>query len=121
MAFKEHLKRVVDGSQGALLCTLMGHDGIAVDTYETESSIEQDISTSTIELTALLGQVRSAAAGLKSGPLKELVVGGQQLMAVVRPLTDEYFLALFMDAKGNTGKGRYLMRVVAPALVAELA
>ena len=120
MAFKEHLKRVVDGSQGALLCTLMGHDGIAVDTYETDASVEQDISTSTIELTALIRQVRSAAGGLKSGPLKELVVGGQQLMAIVRPLTDDYFLALFMDASGNTGKGRYLMRLVAPNLVQEL-
>jgi predicted regulator of Ras-like GTPase activity (Roadblock/LC7/MglB family) len=121
MAFKEHLKRAVTETPGALMCTLMGNDGIAVDTFETERSVEEDIATSTIELTSLLGQVRASTGGLKSGSLKELVVGGQQLMAIVRPLTDDYFLALLMDAQGNTGKARYLLRVISPRLVEELA
>ena len=121
MSFKEHLKRAVTETPGALMCTLMGKDGIAVDTFETDTSVERDVATSTIELTSLIAQVHASTAGLKSGALKELVVGGQEMMAIVRPLTDEYFLALLMDSDGNAGKGRYLLRVIAPRLVEELA
>lgn len=120
MGFKDQLKRAVNETPGALLCTLMGNDGIAIDTYETESSVEREITNATVELTSLLAQVRASTQGLKSGTLKELMVGGQDLMALVRPLTDEYFIALLMEAHGNTGKARYLMRVISPHLVAEL-
>ncbi|MEW5848489.1 MAG: hypothetical protein AB2A00_06725 [Myxococcota bacterium] len=121
MAFKEHLERAVSEVPGALLCTLMGHDGIAIETYETESSVEREVMNSTVELTGLLNQVRQSTAGLKSGNLKELVVEGHELTAIVRPVTDEYFVALLMEPHGNFGKGRYLLRVISPRLVAELA
>jgi len=121
MGFKDHLRRAVEEVPGALLCTLMGHDGIAIDTYETDGSIEREIQNSTIELTSLLGQVRQSTQGLRSGQLKELIVGGQDLYAIVRPVTDEYFLALFMESQGNQGKGRYVLRAISPRLVEELA
>lgn len=120
MGFKEHLKRAVDDVPGAMLCTLMGHDGIAIDTYETDLAIERDVSTSTVELTSLLAQVRQSTQGLKSGNLTELVVGGQDLCAIVRPVTDEYFLALFLASGANQGKGRYVLRAISPRLVEEL-
>lgn len=120
MGFKDHLKRAVEEVPGALLCTLMGHDGIAIDTFETDGSVERDIQTSTVELTSLLSQVRASTQGLRSGNLRELVVGGQELCAIVRPVTDEYFLALFMESSGNQGKGRYVLRAITPRLVEEL-
>jgi predicted regulator of Ras-like GTPase activity (Roadblock/LC7/MglB family) len=121
MDFKEHLRRAVDQTPGALLCTLMGNDGIAIDTYETERSVERDILTATVELTGLMTQVRQSTQGLKSGDLRELTVAGDTLTAIVRPVTPEYFLALVVDADGWAGKGRHLLRVIAPKLVSELS
>ena len=120
MGFKEHLKRAVDDVPGALLCTLMGHDGLAIDTYQTERSVEKDIMTSTVELTGLMTQVRQSAQGLRSGDLLELTLCGADLTAVVRTVTPEYFLALVVDPQGWAGKGRYLLRVLAPKLAPEL-
>ena len=39
---------------------------------------------------------------------------------MLRPLTDEYFVAVSLKPGGNTGKGRYLLRIVGPQLIAEL-
>jgi hypothetical protein len=39
---------------------------------------------------------------------------------VIRLLSHDYFLALALAPEGNYGKGRYLMRVVAPKLQQEL-
>jgi hypothetical protein len=58
-----------------------GHDGIAIDTYETERSVEKDIMTSTVELTGLMTQVRQSAQGLRSGDLLELTLCGAELTA----------------------------------------
>lgn len=121
MGFREHLSRAVDDVPGAILCTLMGQDGIAIDTCETPASQEQDAATSTIELSGLLRQVNQSTSGLRTGKLKELVVEGQDMVAIVRPLTEEYFLALLMQPSGNLGKGRYVLRVMSPRLLAELS
>lgn len=121
MPFKEHLKRALDEVPGAMLCTLMGNDGIAIDTVETDGAAEQDLVTATIELTGLLAQVRQSVAGLKTGELRELTVTGHDLTAVVRPVTDEYFLAVVLADSGWAGKARYLLRVLTPHMVTELA
>ena len=42
------------------------------------------------------------------------------MVTLIRVLDETYFLALAMEPGGNQGKGRYLMRVSAPKLAAEL-
>ena len=121
MAFKDLLRTAVDQVPGAVLCTLMGRDGIAIDTYEGPALAGRDMAATTVELTSLFNQVRQAASGLNTGPLQELSVAGKDLQAVLRAVTDDYFLALILDARGSSGKGRYLLRVLQPRMVAELA
>jgi predicted regulator of Ras-like GTPase activity (Roadblock/LC7/MglB family) len=120
MSFKEHLRNALDNVPGALLCTLMGKDGIAIDTVETSDSLEKELINATVELAAVMGHVLAASSGLQSGALSELVLGGQELLVIVRPVTDEYFVALLMEPGGNFGKGRYLLRILAPRLQDEL-
>jgi predicted regulator of Ras-like GTPase activity (Roadblock/LC7/MglB family) len=78
-------------------------------------------NSAAIELGAIAGQVRQVAEGLGAGEVREVTVHTGELVTVLRPLTKEYFLALSLKPDGNTGKGRYLMRVVGPKLLAELA
>jgi predicted regulator of Ras-like GTPase activity (Roadblock/LC7/MglB family) len=122
MGFRENLARAVDEVQGAILCTLMGQDGIPVDSFESaEGTADRDVTSTTVELSALLKQAQQSASGLRTGKLKELIIEGDELTAIVRPVTDEYFVALLLLPGGNLGKGRYLLRVIAPRLLAELA
>ena len=121
MGFSELLDRVLTETPGAVAVTLMGFDGIAIETREASEPSTVNTQNAAIELGAIAGQVRTVAEGLNAGDVREVTVHTGELVTVLRPLTKDYFLALSLKPEGNTGKGRYLMRIVAPKLVAELA
>lgn len=97
----------------------MGLDGIAVETY-VRSDSEVDIATIGMEFSFILTQVKKAAEILKVGQLDEISIKAEQLILVIRMLSDDYFVAAALSAQGNFGKCRFLMRVTAPDLIAQL-
>ncbi|MBI4509723.1 MAG: hypothetical protein HY698_08795 [Deltaproteobacteria bacterium] len=117
--FKEPLQKIVDNVEGGIAGLVMGFDGIAVDTYVRERD-KADINTVGMELSFVLTQVRKAAQVLELGAISEFAIKAEKLTIVIRVLSNDYFLALALTPDGNFGKGRYLMRVVAPKLQAEL-
>ena len=120
--FQEHLKRLVDSTDGGLAGLLMGFDGIAVETYAaTNGEPAPDINTIGMEFSFLLTQVKKAAESLELGGLHELTIRTEKLTILMRIVSAEYFVALAVRAEGNFGKGRYLLRVVSPKILAELA
>jgi hypothetical protein len=42
------------------------------------------------------------------------------MVTLIRVLNDTYFLAVTLKPEGNLGKARYLLRVSAPKILAEL-
>ena len=117
--FQENLKRLVADTEGGVAGLLMGFDGIAVDSY-TEPSTGFDITTVGMEFSFVLTQVRKAAEILEVGGLQEIAIRAEKLTIIMHVVSHEYFIALAMRPEGNFGKGRYLLRVVAPKLQAEL-
>lgn len=117
--FKEALKKLVDNVEGGIAGLVMGFDGIAVDSY-TRDGGKMDITTVGMEFSFILGQLRKAAESLEVGGVQEITIKAEQLTLVMRCLNSEYFLGLALAPEGNFGKGRFLMRVVAPRLQAEL-
>ena len=117
--FKEPLQKVVDNVEGGIAGLVMGFDGMAVEAYTREGH-KIDINTVGMEFSFILSQVRKAAEILDVGKLNEVVIKAEKLTLVIRVLNPDYFLALALAPEGNFGKGRYLMRVGAPALQAEL-
>ena len=117
--FREALQKIVDNTEGGLAGLLMGFDGIAVESYSRTGG-DFDIQTVGMEFSFILTQVRKAAEILEVGGVREITIKAEQLTVVIRVLTDEYFVALALEPEGNFGKGRYLLRVVAPKLAAEL-
>jgi predicted regulator of Ras-like GTPase activity (Roadblock/LC7/MglB family) len=117
--FKEPLQKIVDNVEGGIAGLVMGFDGIAVETYTREGH-KIDINTVGMEFSFILTQVRKAAEILDVGQMTEVSIKAEKLTIVIRLLSHDYFLALALTPEGNFGKGRYLMRVVAPRLQAEL-
>lgn len=117
--FKEPLQKIVDGVEGGIAGLVMGFDGIAVDSY-TRHGQPVDINTVGMEFSYILTQVRKAADLLDIGAINEIAIKAEKLTIVIRALSRDYFVALALGPDGNFGKGRYLMRVVAPKLQAEL-
>jgi predicted regulator of Ras-like GTPase activity (Roadblock/LC7/MglB family) len=120
MGFREHIQRIVQSTPGAVACTIMGFDGIAIDTFEVGTG-EVDIPNLLVEYAAAAQQLRRNAAQSPAGGFVEMVVSSQRLSAILRPLTEEYFLGVVLQPNGLTGKARYLMRLASGPIAKELS
>ena len=108
--FRESIEKLLNGIEGAVSCALMGFDGITVDISSKEAAAGgPDIQTA-----------RRTLESVDAGALEEFTLRTDKMTLVVRLLTPEYFLACAILPTGNLGKARYLMRLSAPALRADL-
>ncbi len=120
MSFHEQIQRIVDNTPGALAATIMGFDGIPIDTYEKRPGAI-DVSTLLTEYSSAVQQVRGTAESLGyPGAITEIDVASENLVAVLRQLTPDLFLGVVLERGSLPGKARYLMRVAAPAIMKEL-
>jgi predicted regulator of Ras-like GTPase activity (Roadblock/LC7/MglB family) len=120
MAFLAHLEAVVNQVPGALACSVMGFDGIPVETHQSDDAVEMDLQSSWVEYANMLSQIRGAAEGLRTGAVSEVAVSSERVITLMRLVSPEYFLVLAMKPEGNYGKGRYVLRITAPKVKAEL-
>jgi predicted regulator of Ras-like GTPase activity (Roadblock/LC7/MglB family) len=116
--FREALRNIVENTDGGVAGLIMDSEGISVEAYAKDTS--RDITTLGIEFGVVLGSIRRAAESLEAGQPREVAIATDKMVTLIRTLGDNYFLALALRPEGNLGKGRYLMRTVAPTLLAEL-
>jgi len=124
MSFSEHLKSIVTQVDGAIACSVMGFDGIAVETYQSDTTADAaaglELSNAWVEFANLLSQLKNTAETLKTGKVAELSVNTEKVITLMRMVTPEYFLVLGLLPSGNYGKGRYVLRVKAGEVGKEL-
>src|SRR5437660_5672607 len=120
MGFKEDLEQICGKVDGSFAASLMGFDGIAIETLETKPPEGIDLGTLLIEYSSILSQVRQAAESLQMGKASEVSIRTEKLVAVARPLTPDYFVLLAMSPDGNVGRARYELRIAGPKLAAQL-
>ena len=124
MAFLPHLESVVTQVDGAIACSVMGFDGIAVETFQaphsTELASQLEMSSAWVEYGNTLSQLKTGAEMLKAGTVAEVSINTEKLITLMRMVTPEYFVVLGLKPEGNYGKGRYVLRITAPKLKAEL-
>ena len=120
--FRENIKKWVERLDGGVAAVLMGFDGISVDSFAKSGydGALPDIQTLAMEFAHLIAQARRTLQSLDAGPLEEFTLRAESLTLVVRVLTQEYFLACAVLPNGSVGKARYLMRMSAPVLRADL-
>lgn len=120
MSFRTHLESVVNQVDGALACSVMGFDGISVETFQKDEAGDLELNGAWVEYANLLTQLKNAADVLKTGAVTELSVNSERVLTIIRLVSPEYFLVLALKAEGNYGKGRYVLRITAPKVRAEL-
>ena len=120
--FRESIQKLVNRLDGGVAGVLMGFDGIAIDSYvrDGQSGHVADIQMVSMEFGHIVGQLRGASDRLELGPVREVTIRTEKLTVVMLLLTKDYFLACGILPGGNAGKARYLCRLAAPALRAEL-
>jgi len=119
MSFREHLQSICRSCEGVIACSLMGVDGIEVDTH-LESSGDVDVKSLLIEYSGLFRNAREAAEAHAAGAISELFIETEKLLTVARLISPEYYMVVALQPGGNLGKARYLLRVTAPKLRSEL-
>ena len=121
--FRESIEKLLERIDGAVSCVLMGFDGITVDTATTldvPPGSTPDVQTLSMELAHLIAQTRRTLESVEGGAMEEFTLRTDKLTLVVRVLTSEYFLACAILPRANLGRTRYLMRLTAPGLRADL-
>ena len=120
--FREHIQTLIDRLDGGIAGVLLGFDGIAVDSYAKTGygGALPDVQTLAMEFAHLVAQARRAVQSLDAGALQEVTIRTDTVTLVVHVLTQEYFIACAMLPTANIGKARYLVKVTAPRLSAEL-
>ena len=79
MSFRTHLESVVNQVDGSLACSVMGFDGISVDTHQNEEAVELELNGAWIEYANLLSQLRQAAEVLKTGDVQEVSINSERV------------------------------------------
>ena len=115
VVFRQEMEKIVQGTPGALACTVMGFDGIAIDTVEANPGVF-DIASFMTEFGASIASLKRVADSAGKGGLQEVTLQSEGISAVLRILNNEYFLGTVCDSGGFTGKARFLMRLAADSL-----
>ena len=118
--FRDSIQKTIErlDPRGGAAGILMGFDGIAVDSFAAPGA--SDIQTIGMEMAHLITQMRRSTERVELGGLQEMTLRTESLAVLVQVVSREYFLALGIPPEANQGKARYLLRVLAPQIRAEL-
>lgn len=119
MIFEEVVEKSVEQVHGAMAAVIMGKDGISLSQHLKEG-VALDMETLGVEYANLLGEISRASQTIGSGEVKEVCLVTDQYLIIIRSINPEYFIALILTPEGNLGKGRFLLRINAPKVAAEL-
>ena len=119
MSFREHLQDVCTSVDGAVACSLMGVDGIEVDTLVSDQG-DLDLKSLLVEYSGVFRNARDAADVHQAGGISEVSINTDKLVTVARLVSPDYFMVVALRPEGNYGKARYLLRITAPKVRAEL-
>lgn len=120
MGFKEDLEQICGKVDGSFAASVMGFDGIPIETHEGKGPDGIELQSLLVEYSGIISQVRQAAETLQMGKASEVSIRTEKMVAVARTLTSDYFLLLALGPEGNVGRARYELRVAGPKLAAQL-
>lgn len=124
--FRDSLENICRDLDGVVMATLMGIDGLPVETLVVTEPPMLDgrpleIDALLVEYSAVLDQVRRSAEVFGAGDLQEMTIRASQLTTVFRILTQDYFVAIAIVPGAIAGKGRFLLRTRTASLIPELS
>jgi predicted regulator of Ras-like GTPase activity (Roadblock/LC7/MglB family) len=120
MGFREDLQQICGKVEGSFAASVMGYDGIPIETHEAKAPDGIELSTLLVEYSGIVSQVQKAAEALQMGKTNEISIRTERLVAIARALTPEYFVVLALSPDGNVGRARYELRIAGAKLAAQL-
>ncbi len=106
--FRERLEDVAGRIDGTLALSLIAKDGIAVETFTREESLDLELLAA-----ELMSQVRAVDQNhqeLSVGQVQHFSVMTDRFILMIGSLTEDYFLLLVLKAGSSSGRARFELR-----------
>ena len=133
MSFSEILRDAVQNVDGAISASLVGVDGIVVETVQGErvdqlvpvgaastnghsrtTSVNSTSGTADdaveVEVASLVASVTRTAAATAAGGIREIIVDAERMSFLIATIDQNYFLVVAAEPLANLGRARYELR-----------
>ena len=102
--FKDVLKGIRDKVDGALAVSLIGLDGIAIESVN-DGRVPLDVLGA--EFGGFIKSIRLSNTELNTGAVEQFSLVTEKYVTFLSAVTDEYFVLLVMGPDGNYGRARF--------------
>lgn len=102
--FKQVLEGIRGRVEGALAVSLIGLDGIAIESIEADS-VPLDIMGA--EFGGFVKSVRLSNTDLDTGDVLQFALVTEKYITFLSAITPEYYVLLVMSPDGNYGRARF--------------
>ncbi len=116
--FLERLSSISNRIQGTMALSLVGRDGIPVESVSSNPDLDLELLAAEI-----IAQVRSISEDhrdLAVGRVRHFAITTERMTLMVSSVSDEYYLLLVLNDKGNYGRARFELRRAQLLLEADL-
>lgn len=116
--FQDTLRRIAERVEGAQAVSLVGVDGIPIDSYRTAEGLP--VESVAAELGAFVKSARGSRSVMDGAPIQQLAILTDRSISILSRVTEEYYLLLLLSSEGNFGRGRFELKKAAVTLEKEL-
>lgn len=102
--FKEVLQGIRDRVDGVMAVSLIGLDGIAIETLN-DHGVPLDVLGA--EFGGFIKSIRHANTELNTGDILQFALVTEKYVTFLSQVTDEYYVLLVLQPDGNYGRARY--------------
>ena len=106
--FREVLSGMAERVEGTLAISLMGLDGIAIDTVGDTDELHLDAISA--EMGSFVKGIRQSSVESDTGELEQFSLMTDRFHTIMSAVTSEYFLLMILSRDGNYGRARYELR-----------
>jgi len=102
--FRDVLTRLRDGIEGAIAASLIGLDGIAV---ETVGAGEVPLDVLGAEFGGFIKSIQNTNTELDTGEVLQFTLVTEKFITFLSEVTPEYYILLVLRPDGNYGRARF--------------
>lgn len=117
--FLEHLSKIGNRIQGAVALSLIGEDGIPVESINSNPNLDLEVLAA--ELIAQVKTMHASYSELAAGGFRQCSITTDRMTLVVSSLGQGYYLLLVLDREASIGQARFELRRARLLLEPELS
>lgn len=104
MNFRAVLEEILERVEGAKAISLIGLDGIAIDSVNPGGLPLEGLSA---EFTSIVRGLNVSNTELETGEVRQLTVATGRYVTFLSAVTSDYFILMILSADGNYGRARF--------------